>query len=711
MSLANVNIGIAANDGTGDPLRSAFRTINRNFANLEAFTSNANLVYNPGVVSVAGRAGNVVLSVSDVTGAASIGYVNAIAANIANVAANIAGNLNTVTWGNVTGKPSFTAIATTGSWDDLSDIPLNVVNAVTQTSINTAVNSINANNAAANTRIGQIQANVNNLTSNAAAQSLELNALRANVTAANAAIAAISFNSVNANVTAANAAIALLVTANVYQGSYIELNTSRITAANVEIGKLRANITAANVAFADFVDAVSSGFSSFEGIVIGINDNVDAANAAISALSLSTTANAVAQDSLISSLTANAGAQATQINSLRANITAANAAIGIINANIGAFQIFSNANAVTQRTQIINLQEDVNLNNSRIASLISANTVQDSIMQTITANVGNLWVWVDEIDNRAFILETTFETLITANIAVEANIANLQANTEELASNISILYANAATQYNQFLLVNSNVTAQVSRIDDLYSNIAIRIADIDTLTSNAVTQHNSLTSLTSNAATQSVAIVSLDANVGAMASNIGTFQSNLATLYILNGEHGNEIDLLYDRVANVEIIASNVVLGLDLANAAIIATEGNLNILIDNLYYNAAAQATQINSADSDISSLFGIASTYDNTFGIINANIGAYQNYANANTGAYQTYSNSTVSALTVNVQVLESNVSFTQIDITNLQAKFDNGNLIYTPNNAVHWNGTISNVAAALDELASRIWAIENP
>jgi predicted nucleic acid-binding Zn-ribbon protein len=711
MSLANVNIGIAANDGTGDPLRSAFRTINQNFANLAPFTSNANLVYNPGVVSVAGRAGNVVLSVSDVTGAASIGYVNAIAANISIVAANIAGNLNTVTWANVTGKPSFANIATTGSWNDLSNIPLNVANAVTQTSINTAVNSINANNAAANTRIGQVQANVNTLTSNAASQSLELNALRANITAANAAIAAISFNSVNANVTAVNAAITALTLANVNQGSYIEQNTNRVAAANIEIGKLRANITAANTAIADLISELSGAFGDVGNIIIAGNANVDAANAAITALSLSTTANAIAQDSLIGSLTANAATQHNEINSLRANVTAANAAIGIINANIGSFQIFSNANAVTQRTQIVNLQEDLNLANLRIANLVLANTVQDSIMQTITANVGNLWVWVDEIDNEAFLLGTVFDQLVLANIAVEANIANLQSNTAELASNISILYANAAIQDGQFLLVNSNVTSQISRIDDLYSNIALRIAEINTLTSNAVTQHNSLTSLTSNAATQSVAIASLDANVGAMASNIGTFQSNLATLYILNGEHGDEIDLLYDRVANVEIIASNVVLGLDLANAAIIATEGNLNILIESLDYNAAAQATQINSAESDISSLFGIASTYDNTFGIINANIGAYQNYANANTGAYQTYSNSTVSALTVNVQVLESNVSFTQIDITNLQAKFDNGNLIYTPNNAAHWNGTISNVAAALDELASRIWAIENP
>ena len=274
MSLANVNIGTVANDGTGDPLRSAFRTINQNFANLAPFAANGNITYNPGVVSVAGRTGNVTLSVSDVLGAASIGYVNAVAANIANTAAAIAGNLNTVIWANVTGKPNFAAIATTGSWNNLSNIPVNVVNAVTQTAVDTAVGSINANNAAANARIGQLQSSVNTLTSNAAAQSLELTAIRANVTAANAAIALIGTGSladINANVIAANAAIALLVTANTNQGSYIEQNTRRVAAANVEIGELRANITAANIAFAGFVDDVTNGFGSFEGIVIDIN--------------------------------------------------------------------------------------------------------------------------------------------------------------------------------------------------------------------------------------------------------------------------------------------------------------------------------------------------------------------------------------------------------------------------------------------------------
>ena len=710
MSLANVNIGAAANDGTGDPLRSAFRTINANFANLEAFASNANITYNAGVESVAGRTGNVVLTVADIVGAASTGYVDTISANTASIAANIAGNLNTVIWANVTGKPSFATIATTASWDDLVDIPANVLDAVTQTAVDTANSNMIANVTAANARIGQLQANINTLFSNAAVQHDEFGNLRANINAANAAIAAINLSSINANITAANAAISLLVTANTNQGSYIEQNTNRITAANLEIANLRANITAANAAIEVAAVAWVANAGAQQTQINSFNANVTAANAAISALTSSTTANNVAQASLITALTANTGVLAANINTLFSNAAAQAITISTITANTAAFQLYSNANAVTQRTQIINLQENLAGANSSIAALILSNTIQNSIMDGIKANVGNLWVWVDEIDNEAFILGTVFDQLVLANIAVESNIANLQANTAELASNISILYANAATQNGQIALVNSNVTAQVSRIDDLYSNIVLRMDDISTLFANATTQSSLITSLTSNAGVQSIAIASLDANVGGMASNIGTFQSNLATLYILNGEHGDEIDLLFDRVGNLDILTANIEAGLDVANTAIVSAEGNLTLITDNIYANLATTTQAIDLAESDISTLFGITAIHDSNFETTSANIGVLYNLlpiGNANIAA----ANATVASLTVNVQVLESNVSIAQIDITSLQANLGDGNLVYTPNNATHWNGTISNVAAALDQLAARIWAIENP
>lgn len=71
MAFANVNIGSTASDGTGDPLRTAFDKINKNFAQITI-----PIVKSP-VVSVAGRTGNVTLIYTDVIGAASTASVTA----------------------------------------------------------------------------------------------------------------------------------------------------------------------------------------------------------------------------------------------------------------------------------------------------------------------------------------------------------------------------------------------------------------------------------------------------------------------------------------------------------------------------------------------------------------------------------------------------------------------------------------------------------
>lgn len=71
--LSNVFVGSSANDGTGTPLRNAFQIIDQNFANILQDDISPNSVN-----SVAGRTGNVVLTVNDVAGAASIGFVNSV---------------------------------------------------------------------------------------------------------------------------------------------------------------------------------------------------------------------------------------------------------------------------------------------------------------------------------------------------------------------------------------------------------------------------------------------------------------------------------------------------------------------------------------------------------------------------------------------------------------------------------------------------------
>lgn len=65
MAFANVNVGATPGDGTGDPLYTAFSKINQNFANVAA---GVDITVNAPVQSVAGRTGNVVITLNDVIG-------------------------------------------------------------------------------------------------------------------------------------------------------------------------------------------------------------------------------------------------------------------------------------------------------------------------------------------------------------------------------------------------------------------------------------------------------------------------------------------------------------------------------------------------------------------------------------------------------------------------------------------------------------------
>jgi hypothetical protein len=88
MILSNVNIGTGPSSGDGSPLRSAFATINTNF---QIVTNNVNALTNS-VTSVAGRTGNVTLTVNDIIGFNGLNLVNQ-SAPASNSAAGIKGQV------------------------------------------------------------------------------------------------------------------------------------------------------------------------------------------------------------------------------------------------------------------------------------------------------------------------------------------------------------------------------------------------------------------------------------------------------------------------------------------------------------------------------------------------------------------------------------------------------------------------------------------
>ncbi len=223
MILSNVNIGSGPSAGDGDPLRSAFIAINNNF---QIVKNNVNALTNS-VTSVAGRTGNVVLTVNDIVGYSTTAYVSQANLTVANTAtrnyvdAAIAANISAL----VGGAP--------GALNTLNELA-------------TAL----ANDASYSTSITNSIANTNN-----------------NITVANAALKVY----VDGQISAVNSAVSLantiqsaqIATANTGIKGYID---NAVSTANVGIigyidqgNTIQASaITAANLGMKGYVDSVAS---------------------------------------------------------------------------------------------------------------------------------------------------------------------------------------------------------------------------------------------------------------------------------------------------------------------------------------------------------------------------------------------------------------------------------------------------------------------
>ncbi len=100
MSLQLINIGSKPADGSGDPIRVSFNKINENFTELFTGISDitANLASSDSPVSsVCGKTGQVQLTVSDILGSVTQGYVdNKINLTLGNIVGTAPDVLNTI---------------------------------------------------------------------------------------------------------------------------------------------------------------------------------------------------------------------------------------------------------------------------------------------------------------------------------------------------------------------------------------------------------------------------------------------------------------------------------------------------------------------------------------------------------------------------------------------------------------------------------------
>jgi uncharacterized coiled-coil protein SlyX/cytoskeletal protein CcmA (bactofilin family) len=489
MAKQTVNVGTSASDGTGDELRVAFTKINENFT--ELYSGNVQITAaNVLVYSVAGRTGNIELTVNDVAQAASKSYVNtAIAANLANVTSSITNSLSaSITAANLvianhegrittlessvsTQSTAITSLQNTRA--TISYVDTSIGLALSSNAILANVARVNANVAAANLRIAAVSTQSNS------------NSQNITVLSANAGVQGRQINLINANVAAANAQIIALA-ANVgnFNGDFSGLQANAAIQA-IEIDSLRANITAANAGIA---------------------------------------ANAIAQSLEIQSLQTDAAQIILGIGTLGMSIDNLIASDASTSANIGAYQTWSNAYAASQTIAINDLRANITAANAVIAAI-------DSVPFEIASLQANAAAQGDELialtANAA--AQDSALTILTANSVIQDTQINLlNANLTSANTRITTLTSNAATQAVALNTLTSNAVAQALEINSLWSNLGLHVGNLNAVNANIGSYQiwsNASSSAyrafaNANAAAQTTLIDAIIANLGATSSNV-----------------------------------------------------------------------------------------------------------------------------------------------------------------------------------------------
>ena len=460
----------------------------------------------------------------------------------------------------------------------------------------------------------------------------------------------------------------------------------------------------------------------------GGNANLTAVTSAISNLQ----ANAAAQSLELDLLNANAGTQAATINSLSANAATQATAINLVNANIVAAN--TNITSLTVSTLATN------------ANLTAANLN----IVSLTSNAATQALELDNLQSNAQAQQASI-IILQSNAATQAvQIDLLNSNLTAANTNISSLTANAATQAVQVNLLNANLTAANLNITNLQSNAASQALDINNLYTNVNVYLANVVSSNANIAAANARIIVLDANLGSTTTNVSTLQSNAVT-------QASQINLLNANVtaANIvlltkaNVINGNIQANYFIANANVkIASTlevGNTNpinypglggVFVGNVngYYQVVVQNTNSGSSASGdfvITADDGSDSNNYITMGINSSGwTGNFQVPA-GDTGLPEFAHDGYVSSVGGNISISSDNNVFFVANTSSIilskdgdlqlgtkaNLRFSDNTVLssanigaqpYSPNNIANYNGTITNIQQALDQLAARLQAL---
>jgi hypothetical protein len=148
------------------------------------------------------------------------------------------------------------------------------------------------------------------------------------------------------------------------------------------------------------------------------------------------------------------------------NTAAYLASQSITSANIGAFQVYANANAASQTTEINSLRANITAANTVISGLTSNAAIQAALLDTLTGNAATQSQVLDTLTSNAAAQATSLTTLLSNAVAQQTSLIDLVANASTQAqaiANVSGTYSNAnvatyLSSFNGNILPSANVT-------------------------------------------------------------------------------------------------------------------------------------------------------------------------------------------------------------------------------------------------------------
>jgi len=699
----NANLGTATNNITSLQSNAATQGNQINQINANVTAANAQITSLSSTVS--GFAANISVlqsnaaaqqlqidSVSsDFTTANSILFATDIAQQLQIDSLNLQlGNLVTPLEGNITSLQTNIAIldANVGSYQIWSNA--NIGN------LDSRITTIDANIIAANLEISSLQANasvqsleIDNLYSNAGAQADSLAALVSNSAAqadelaaltSNAATQSDEINLINANVTAANAAISILTANAAIQHDVLMILTANALVQSLDIDNLYSNIAQK---YTD-LDVTNANVAAANIAIATINSNVEITNANVDALFANVTI-LYDSDGLINSNVAN-------LDLSKANLTGA-----IFSGNVQGTNLIANANVEVGGNITVGYPAPIDYPGK--AGIFTGDV--DSYYQLVIQNINN---GADASGDIVITADDGTDTTNYLNIGINSSnfvgdfLDNPDLTEYPHDGYLTVLGGNVAVRTDYDVVFVANSASMVLRKDGnfILGNTSLQFSD-GTIQQTAF----DLNSLNANIVT---ANTEMKGYVDTQISSISSFGNTQVKSYLgaFNGNIIPSANLTYtlgdatNQWKEIHVGGNTIYMGGIPISTAYIDDYGSLTLGANSYIHFSSFADVPENTMHDTIAIRAGWDSGIEgssflfasNGAMIVSPDFRILPRYGLGSGAADSASGNITIGNL-----IALSNVI---------------GNVSYTPNTASNYNGTITNIQQALDELAARIKAL---